>query len=218
MKIKKRIIIDSVKFVGIPFVVYIILDYVNIPTFLGIKMNNISYDLLSIFIDISVLILLYIVSYRIIDKRQIDKDENAKQTANILIKASYDKCLRYLSIIDNQQLLEQYVIPKIDFNEAQLDSPVAKNFQNNPFEEYASILSLAENGAVDKTDLLTYLEIEDLYKGYISNRITFFDIDKNARTNDQMKLKAIIARNREDLRNKLEEEIQRLDRIIGGDK
>lgn len=215
MKIRKRIIIDSLKFVGIPFIFYIILDYVNIPTILGIKMNNISYDLLSTFIDISVLILLYIVSYRIIDKRQINKDENAKQTANILIKASYDKCLRYLNIIDNQQLLEQYVIPKIDFDEAQRDSSVAKNFQDNPFEEYASILSLAENGFVEKKDLLTYLEVEDLYKGYISNRITFFDIDKEARTSEQLEMRAIIEKNRSDLYNKLEEETKKLDESIG---
>ena len=218
MNLKKYIMIDLLKYAIIPFVIYLVIDYINIPSLLGIRMVNVSYDLLNTLLNMLLVVILYIISYRVIDKRQIDKDDNAKQTTNILLQSSYKKCVRNLNIIDNQQLLEQYVIPKIDFDKAHKDCPIVVSFQDSPFLEYEYILSLAENGAVEKTDLLTYLEIEDLYKGYISNRITFFDIDKNARTNDQMELRAIIARNREDLRNKLDEEIQRLDRIIGGDK
>ncbi len=68
-----------------------------------------------------------------------------------------------------------------------MDNPIILNLQNNPFREYSQILSLAENGAISRGDLMKYFEIMELYKSFIFLRITFYDMN-HAITDEQKEL------------------------------
>ena len=192
-----------------PFFVMIVVDYFNLPTYVGLKMSNINNDVFGVAFNAFVVIALYVITYVVLDKRQIEKDENAKSTANILMLSTYQQCKNLIEMVDNQQVLEDNIVPKIDFNKINLDNRVMTNLQNDPFIEHTHILELAENGAIVSTDLIIYLKIMELYKSFVSMRITFFDIDKSENL-QHVSLRKKILEDKNMLNSMLEREMKKL--------
>lgn len=197
----------------IPTVVVIVLDYFNLPSILGFKMSNINYTLIDTVLNVSVVISLYIITFFLIDKRQIRKDDNAKGTSDILMLSAYNQCKELSEIVDTQSWLERYIVPKIDFNKTSLDNRVIFYLQNNPFAEHSHILLLAENGAISRGDLMKYLEIMELYKSFISLRIIFYDMH-DATTDKQKEFRSKIINDKNELDKLLDSEISKLRRRI----
>lgn len=193
----------------IPTVVVIVLDYFNLPSILGFKMSNVNYTLIDTVLNVSVVISLYIITFFLIDKRQIRKDDNAKGTADILMLSAYNQCKELSEIVDTQSWLESYIVPKIDFNKTSLDNRVIVYLQNNPFAEHSHILLLAENGAISRGDLMKYLEIMELYKSFISLRITFYDMH-DATTDKQKEFLSKISNDKNKLDELLDIEVSKL--------
>ena len=210
---KKKNRLSLLMYLFIPTVVVIVLDYFNLPSILGFKMSNVNYTLIDTVLNVSVVISLYIITFFLIDKRQIRKDDNAKGTADILMLSAYNQCKELSKIVDTQSWLERYIVPKIDFNKTDLDNRVILNLQNNPFAEHSHILLLAENGAISRGDLMKYLEIMELYKSFISLRITFYDIN-DATTDKQKEFRSKIINDKNELDKLLDSEISKLRRRI----
>lgn len=210
---KKKTRLSFLIYLFIPTVVVIVLDYFNLPSMLGFKMSNVNYTLIDTVLNVSVVISLYIITFFLIDKRQIRKDDNAKGTADILMLSAYNQCKELSKIVDTQSLLESYIVPKINFNKTDLDNPVSLNLKNNPFTEHSNILSLAENGAISRGDLIKYFEIMELYKSFISLRITFYDIN-DATTDKQQKFRSKIINDKNKLDKLLDIEVSKLSRRI----
>ncbi|WP_314250389.1 hypothetical protein [Abiotrophia defectiva] len=211
MKEKNRL--SLLIYLFIPTVVVIVLDYFNLPSILGFKMSNVNYTLIDTVLNVSVVISLYIITFFLIDKRQIRKDDNAKGTADILMLSAYNQCKQLSKIVDTQPCLEKYIVPKIDFNKTDSDNPVSLNLKNTPFTEHSHILSLAENGAISRGDLIKYLEIMELYKSFISLRITFYDMN-DATTDKQQKFRSKIINDKNKLDELLDIEVSKLRRRI----
>lgn len=210
---KKKNRLSLLLYLFIPTVVVIVLDYFNLPSILGFKTSNVNYTLIDTVLNVSVVISLYIITFFLIDKRQIRKDDNAKGTADILMLSAYNQCKQLSKIVDTQPCLEKYIVPKIDFNKTDSDNPVSLNLKNTPFTEHSHILSLAENGAISRGDLMNYFEIMELYKSFISLRITFYDISK-ATTDEQMELSNKIINDKNKLDELLDIEVSKLRRRI----
>ncbi|WP_454920933.1 hypothetical protein [Abiotrophia defectiva] len=206
---KKKNRLSLLLYLFIPTVVVIVLDYFNLPSILGFKMSNVNYTLINTVLNVSVVISLYIITFFLIDKRQIRKDDNAKGTADILMLSAYNQCKELYKIVDTQSWLESYIVPKVDFNKTDLDNRVILNLQNNPFAEHSHILSLAENGAISRGDLIKYLEIMELYKSFISLRITFYDMN-DATTDKQQKFRSKIINDKNKLDKLLDSEVSKL--------
>lgn len=206
---KKKVHLTILKYALMPFFVMIVVDYFNLPTYVGLKMSNINNDVFGVAFNAFVVIALYVITYVVLDKRQIEKDENAKSTANILMLSTYQQCKNLIEMVDNQQVLEDNIVPKIDFNKINLDNRVMTNLQNDPFIEHTHILELAENGAIVSTDLIIYLKIMELYKSFVSMRITFFDIDKSENL-QHVSLRKKILEDKNMLNSMLEREMKKL--------
>lgn len=210
---KKKNRLSLLMYLFIPIVVVIVLDYFNLPSILGFKMSNVNYTLIDTVLNVSVVISLYIITFFLIDKRQIRKDDNAKGTADILMLSAYNQCKELSKIVDTQSWLESYIVPKVDSNKTGLDNRVILNLQNNPFAEHSHILLLAENGAISRGDLMKYFEIMELYKSFISLRITFYDMN-DATTDKQEKFRSKIINDKNKLDELLDIEVSKLIRRI----
>jgi len=166
----------------VAFVLFIFFDYFNIASSLGFQVKNINISLFSAVLNAFVVIVLYIVTFIVVDKRQIKKDKNSELIAKILMHSSYKKCVDFLKMISDQKMLENNILPKIDFKQPGLNE-VEANLQNNPFTEYSSIVEFSISGNVEHEDLNTYIKVMELYKSYIMMRIVFFDIWKYSGAN-----------------------------------
>lgn len=168
-------------------------------------------------LNAAVVITIFVITFSVIDKRNLQKDDNARNTANILILSTYKRCKEILSVVNNGDYLEKFIVPKVDFNKSDLDSQIIMNLKNGPFEAYVKILDLASAGAVDATSLSKYCRLMELYKSYVSMRITFFDIHKYEGS-EHKQLQNRILEERNEIEELLNSEITRLKNEIGNNE
>lgn len=171
-------------------VVYLILDYVNLPSLIGLIPNNINADVFSIFFDASIVLILYVISFYYIENKQNEKDANARDTVDVLLEKTYKECFDNLNFLDNREMIGKYIIPKVDGNKTDSENKVINNLQTLPFSSFDAVIDLASNGYIEKTKLNDYLDIKKEYQYLISVKITFFDlvepetVDQKAMYND----------------------------------
>lgn len=205
-KNKKGLKLSLLSLVAI-LIAYIVIDYVNLPKILGLDITNVNMDLFGILFNSFVVVLLYIITYFVIDKKQVEKEDNAKRTAYILMSLSYESCKDTILLFDNNEIICKHIVPKVKFSETYDNNLIIQNIENKPFSEYEHVLQLAENGHIDDKRLEQYLRFMNDYKTYISLKITFFDID-SAKTPELVELKNHIKTKRTSLINTINDELQ----------
>lgn len=199
MKKKTRRITISIIMV---LIAYLILDYVNVPSLIGLKPNNINIDMFGILINTAVVLILYVISFYYIENKQNEKDANARDTVDILLKKTYQECLSNLNFLDNKEMLEKYIIPKIDGDKLDFENKAVNNLQILPFYSFDAIVDLAANGYVEKKKFDDYLDIKKEYKYLVSVKITFFDL-VDPKTDEQKSMYNDIHTKDTDLKAKL---------------
>ena len=101
-KIFKR---DSIPIIVIFFFVLItilcfILDYFDLPTKIGINVNLINMDFWGIFIGNGIVVVLFIITFMLFDKRNLDKEKLANYTGAVLLQNTYKQCETFLPILE----------------------------------------------------------------------------------------------------------------------
>ena len=146
------------------FVVYVIFDYLNVPRLLGLSSERINMGFFDALLNAVIVIVLYIITYFFVDSRQIQKDANAKDTADILLLYTYKECVDNLHIVLNPMWTKNYIAPKVDFNRPINKNSVVSNIQDLPFSSKSEIFELATGGYVEKEVLTRYLHIQAEYR------------------------------------------------------
>ena len=172
---KKRSV-RSLTLILIVFVVYLILDYVNIPTLIGLTPTKLNMDVFGVFFDTVIVLILYVISFYYIENKQIEKDANAKDTVWVLLKKTYQECLENLILLDDRVMIEKYIIPKVDGDKPDSENKVVHNLQTLPFSSFDAVMELAVSGYVEREQLADYLDIKKEYQFLVSIKITFFDL------------------------------------------
>lgn len=162
---KKTVIIFSIVILGL-----MISDYANIPSLLGIKVSSINWD----FLNIILIIALYFITYKLLDKRTMEKEKNKKGIAVVLMQECYQQCLSQVNFLNND-IVELYIVPKINFNVVTNENEIIVNLHNSPFENENIIIDLVKDGQISKEIIESYFKIKDKYKQYINIRIIAYD-------------------------------------------
>lgn len=162
--------------VAIVFSLLIIADYLNFPSYLGIDVPAMNWDFLSLVIGNSLVVILYIVTYLLIDHREIQRANNqVRNTRNILI-AIYRQCREQIEDLDNSRM-RALIAKKCNFDIPRFQEPFFLQIQESPFELEQYIMDASNNGVLTDREFQAYLSIRREYKEYVSNRITFFDVE-----------------------------------------
>ena len=166
---KKIIILASILLIGITAI-----DYFNLPsTFLGLKVSNMNWDFYMGILNVFSVVILYVITYISLDEREIKRDRNKNEIATLLIRKSYEQCSFYINNILTEDMIDNHILPKIDFNST--DSPIMMNLKNAPFENEAHLMDLVKDGQITKKKLEDYFNVKDKFSSYVFMRIAFFD-------------------------------------------
>ena len=166
---KKIIILASILLIGITAI-----DYFNLPsTFLGLKVSNMNWDFYIGILNVFSVVILYVITYISLDEREIKRDRNKNEIATLLIRKSYEQCSFYINNILTEDMIDNHILPKIDFNST--DSPIMMNLKKAPFENEAHLMDLVKDGQITKKKLEDYFNVKDKFSSYVFMRITFFD-------------------------------------------
>lgn len=176
----KKMIVNYSVVAGILILIVGALDYFNAMYFIS---ENINFDFLNIFVNALVIIFMFIITYILIDRKTLKNQErienNKKGILLLLLEKTYNECRNQIDVLDEQEMVEKYLIPKINFNS--VADPFIKNIKSKPFEYEDKIINLFSEGVLDKKYFKEYMKVKDLFELYIGWRITFFDAEKHGR-------------------------------------
>jgi len=164
------------------------MDLFNGFSYLNIPVASINIEVFEIVTNSTVALLIFLISYNEIDNRKIVRDDNSKNLAIVLLLSTYQECVSTLELLNDRKLVEEYIVPKVDFNKCDKDNKIIVNLQTLPFENHFRLLSLAEKGYLLNNEIDTYLKIKKEFSYVVSMKITFFDLS-DATTLSQEKLK-----------------------------
>lgn len=123
-------------------------------------------------LNIIAVLVMYVITYKTLDKRAIKREKNKYEISIMLIKDCYKECHSYINFL-NQETVEKYIVPKIDFDSA--EHKIISNLQNAPFENESIIMDLVKDGQIAKSQIAGYFDVKKKFRQYVNMRITMFD-------------------------------------------
>ena len=138
------------------------------------KIDNINSNLLDIFINSIIVIILYLITYLTIDKRTIEKSKNKKDVYKQILINMYSECIQTLNLIHDENILNK-IIKQVDGNAPIIENKIVNNLMNLPFENKDTILDFAKSGEIDVNTFQRFLNIQSDYRKYINMLIICFN-------------------------------------------
>lgn len=158
LKQKKQISVIIATGILLP-ILYVIFDYNNIPSKLGVDIKKINMSLFGIIMNIAIVVITFALTYYFIEKRRIEKQDNQRWFALYLMKQCYESCLYWIDFI------EEYQIP-IGDNEHEQNC-ICDVFSKRPYNEDNLIRQYMMDGTINKMEIDEYMSIKNLYEVYV---------------------------------------------------
>lgn len=166
MKNNMRIIL-IVLFGVIAIVLLCLLDFVNILNVLKLDGSTLNYDVIGIGINTIVVICLAIITYVCLDKRNVEKLENQKASATIILNQIYTEMYKNLSAIEDDNQLHELGRLYEKYGGEWLEK---KTYL--PFENENLLYEFLKDGSIQGEQFVYYKEIKikfiDCYWGSIA--------------------------------------------------
>lgn len=151
-----------------------IVDYFNIFTYVGVKVENINFDFISLVVGNSIVVGLFLVTYFIVDYRSIKKDHNQLVTAYITLIGIYERCTDMIELFSKDDLRER-AAKRCDGDKYVNEDKAHLHFLNYPFENENKIYDFAGAGILSKEVFTEFIKIKQHYQKYINVSIVFYD-------------------------------------------
>ncbi len=159
MKDRKRKVIGICLFACLVCLLYVVVDYLNLPNKIGISVANLNIDLLSIIIGNIIVLTIAAATFVLIDARNIEKDNMAKFSAVLLLSEAYVKIETFIPIIESCIREADKNTTKEIFNNKQLE-----HITNAPFENDKIIYDNLSCGNLDYKFYKSYVEVKKAYE------------------------------------------------------
>lgn len=173
---KKRIFAIIFFCVAITFA-YFFFDVNNVVAGMGIPTQEINWDIASVVISNLVVIGLYLITFNLLDQRNIKKDENQREVALLLLDKTYKQCKDSVELFERPEMLKK-AVEKCDFDKVIYEDKQMQFYLDFPFEFHEQIVEFASAGTISKREFSDYLKLREAFRSHINIRIMFFDRDE----------------------------------------
>ena len=153
---------------------YFFFDVNNVVAGMGIPTQEINWDIASVVISNLVVIGLYLITFNLLDQRNIKKDENQREVALLLLDKTYKQCKDSVELFDRPEILKK-AVEKCDFDKVIHEDKQLQYYLDFPFEFHEQIFEFASTGIISKKEFSDYLELREAFRKHINIRIIFFD-------------------------------------------
>lgn len=138
----------------------LVLDYFNIPYKLGFNFNFLNLDFWSIFLGNGIVVALFITTFILFDKRNLEKDKLATYSSMLILLEAYRKIEFYAEIIKDCLFDSEEQVEATDKEK--------KALKNGPFKSDDRIFECLEKGQISKERYKAYSEIKSDYNLVLS--------------------------------------------------
>lgn len=148
----------------------IVFDIFDLPSKWGFHTSRLNLELESIVIANGVVVLSFWLGYILINRRQIDKENNQELVALYLLKDAYTHCQGLLNSFVNEGFIK--TINALGPKPSNLNDPILSHFRTFPFvETNDTIIALAQNGIIDGEQIGKYLDIKQRFASFVDAQI-----------------------------------------------
>ena len=159
---------------------YLLVDYFNIPTVIGIDISRFNVDLLGITINAVIAIVVFALGYYFVEQWNTKRNKNQKDYAFSLLKMSYRDCLQVLNDLYNPQILTE-IRKTFHYNN---EGDFVTSLKNFPFQNESLISKFAADGILSVEQAKNYHSIKSLFHGLITTYALLSDETNDALRND----------------------------------
>lgn len=155
-------------------ILYLVLDYFDILSSLGVKTIKFNSEFMGIFINAFVVIGLYIFSFLYIDRKNEIRIKNQESIANALLLQIYEECYRIVKMFDNPKMMNA-IVRKVNPDEIITDDNPFRRLEGSPFENETILMDLFKEGILSKDEYNEYFKIKEEYHNFMTTVIVFRD-------------------------------------------
>lgn len=171
---KQRELITTVFcIIGLAIMIILLLSVFDVPSKIGLSCNDINWGIQGTLIGAIITIGLFVLTYLLIQRRDLQRQGNKQDIALFLLKHTYEDCLKSIQILENEKVFEA-ILRKTNFDAYSNDTPVGKLIKTS-FPNESMIMQLGMEGVLTATQIETYLSVKDYYTQYMTTKVTFFD-------------------------------------------
>lgn len=156
-----------------------LLDIFDVPSKLGVPMDSVNWDALSLIVGNLLVILIAVITYFLIDKRNREKEKNQREVAVYTLQNIYEQCLSEFKKFDHPKYTE-YAKKCFDNEDPDFQKAKEQFLYDGPYDAHSDIVEFAKNGIISKNEYQTYLEIKEAHHMYVFLRLMFYDEKENA--------------------------------------
>lgn len=153
---------------------YLVLDYFDILSLLGVKTTKFNSEFMGIFINAFVVIGLYIFSFLYIDRKNEIRIRNQESIANALLLQIYEECHRIVKMFDNPKMMNA-IVRKVNPDEIVTDDNPFRRLEKSPYENEPILMELFKEGILSKDEYNEYFKIKEDYRNFMTTVIVFRD-------------------------------------------
>lgn len=116
-------------------------------------------------------IILYVLTYEIIQKRDNYRKKNQEEFARILLEKTYQECCSYKNIIDDE-IFKKICSKRFPGDQTMENNAAYHNMRSAPFD-HDSANFLGEAGIISTSNISNYLMVKKKYSVCFSNVTVF---------------------------------------------
>ncbi len=155
------------------------LDIFDVPSKLGVPMDSVNWDAISLIVGNLLVVLIAVITYFLIDKRNREKEKNQREVAVYTLQNIYEQCLSEFKKFDYPKYAE-YAKKCFDNEDPDFQKAKEQFLYDGPYDAHSDIVEFAKNGIISKNEYQTYLEIKEAHHMYVFLRLMFYDEKENA--------------------------------------
>lgn len=167
---KKRILIGGIFIILILIVLAVIIGCVIFKR----DYSSQWYDIVTLVVSNVTILGIFIITYLLIDRNSVKKEENKYKIAKYLIDSAYKNIEEVMGVY-TPAVIVRFVLPKVDGNKLIKDNLVISRIEEFPFRFEDHLFDLAKEGVLSETEFNNYVRLKQLYVMFIEMAITFPD-------------------------------------------
>ena len=167
---------------------YLLLDFYNIPSFAGFRIKDINTDLLGITVGAITAFLVFFYTYRFVERWNIKKNNNKKNTALLLLHKTYENCVKEINFWD-ERLLKN--LANYEFNSNDVEHSRIYRYAISPFNYDEMILQYLYDGVLPAHIAVKYYEIKQVFISCVILSAFLYDEPKSIETTKKRMIEQI---------------------------
>ena len=169
-KSKKVTRVIGTIFLIVVLVALTIMDYFDLLN--GHKLNM---EFWSAVIPSIITVTLFYITFKYIDKREIQKNENKKAIARKMLMMTYKSIGDSITYFENKELFNT-IIKHVDYDKNTSENDIVRKLLNMPFTFDDDINKFTADGILSGEEFEEYIDLKNKYSIFVTTSITFFDV------------------------------------------